>query len=646
MITHPTIAPSRSTLQRCLATLAVIAAIVALQPHANAQRNQPSTSANENAAQLSARAFAPQPRTDIGSQVPFFIQVEGVTEAPPIELGDIVDGLRIEYLSSSQRREQSMRIINGRRTQIQSVSTTLQYAITPLRAGRYTIPAIEFEINDQTLRTNPVTIQATPARQRNDIRATLELDHTTAVVGQPITASLHIDAVPELLSIPNIITPDTIENARAFPLPPEKVSADPTSLNARRAIEQVVEINRGNNNTQPAIASFLGQDAYLKRSQIELTEQPALRWTLRVILVPTRPGIITIDPIIVRAEFSAGNRRDPFGRLVQVPQAITLQTQPQTITANPLPPDPSPLAESPWEPTLDLPLVGRFNIQSTATPTTANVGDPIELTLAITGWEPIKRIGRLNLSNIDSLNRRFRLPRESIAPERNDLALRFSAQIRAADEQAQQFPPIAFRAYDPIERTWTTIQSEPINLNIRPTRVVRAGDVITPTAPNPASSLDPADNPSTLAPIAVSPSILTQRAFTIDTVLNSPAVLAALAVPPATCAAAAILLAAIRRTGNRPKSLSPKAAASKALAQLNTIDPASPPQAAAETISAILRQYIADRAPTHAHIQEPPQPLKPILHACDEARFGSAHTTNTSELITQAQAAIKEASNQ
>lgn len=587
--------------------------------------------------EIRVRASASQSRVYLGNPFELSIEVRGTNRVDPVDLSKLVSNLRIQYRSSGQGYSSNLIIRNGQRIRVENVSTTLVYSVTPMQAGEFTIPPIELTIEGQTYHTNPVTFHAIAPQHRTDVRAVAELDATEAFVGQPVTLTLHIDSMYRLLAVPMIVAPEQLNGARVFSLPKEKVSVNPDALRSAQPREVQIQMESSGNRRQDAYIDLWGAKAYLKARESPLPEGFSSRTTLRAAIVPTEPGVLTIEPIIIRVEVQVTAQHDSIMRIIAPSQVVILQTEPMTLTVNPLPPDPSPLAARSFDSVIDTPLVGRFQLNAHATPSTANVGDPIDFTLDLNGWEPLERLGRLDLAAVDGFDRRFRLATPSIASDRHGSAFRYSAQIRAADERANQIPALAFRAFDPIDREWKTYASTAVPLDIRATRVVRSGDVVSPDATQGGSTLQTLEHTNALGPIAVSPQLLDLQAFTLASVLRSPAVLAAVVLPPTLSIGAAMAVLISRRRAGRTKAVSHKSASAKALAALRAIPSDAAPADAAHAITAAIRQYLADRG---MNASSPlPEALSSVLAECDAIRFGGG-SVSVSQLIAQAQAAI------
>ena len=101
-------------------------------------------------AQLSAR--------EVWVGTPVILQLQ-ITDAADYQAPEIpvIDGCRVE-MSGSPAQSSQITIINGRRSESRSI--TMQYLITPQRAGTFEVPALEVQVNGRSEKTRPMRFAA------------------------------------------------------------------------------------------------------------------------------------------------------------------------------------------------------------------------------------------------------------------------------------------------------------------------------------------------------------------------------------------------------------------------------------------------------------------------------------------------------
>lgn len=140
----------------------------------------------------SARASISQSTMSTGDAAQFTISVEGASQlTPPSEIN--VPGLDIRFSGHSR----NMRWVNGK----SSVSVDLNYVVQARQTGDFTIPAVEFSADGETLRTQPVGLKVEKGNPQsdsgsidpNDISfAEITVAKKTAYVGESIPVELRL----------------------------------------------------------------------------------------------------------------------------------------------------------------------------------------------------------------------------------------------------------------------------------------------------------------------------------------------------------------------------------------------------------------------------------------------------------------------
>ena len=68
-------------------------------------------------------------------------------------------------------------IINGKRTESRTTTTTYSYQITPKRIGRVTLPSMNIKIGGKTYRTQEVPITVRKAEKLDDLKVTMTVSN-------------------------------------------------------------------------------------------------------------------------------------------------------------------------------------------------------------------------------------------------------------------------------------------------------------------------------------------------------------------------------------------------------------------------------------------------------------------------------------
>lgn len=461
---------------------------------------------------ISVEAKAPD-AVYMGDPLALQIVVRGSKQAAPPLLDNIANLTGPpKYLGAQDQSSSFTMIVNGKVTSRNDETMIYQYQLSPAKAGALQIPAIPVTINGQTYHTAPITIQVFVPTA--DDTSTLEItpEVTEAFVGQPIEVTLvwAIDKPVNLARVSFGFDPDAVELVS----PPDPRPAGTRQLRDNKYVDLDF------NDTQ--VVAELGAAA--------INNQRTPTVTIRQIVIPRKPGRITLGPARIDFRAVVGQRQRRFGDspwddLNQYARK-SVTAEPQSLSILPLPTAGRPADFSG--------LVGRYSMIAAANPTDVSVGEPIDLDVTITGPHPLSLVPPLDLRTQWNNDARLRLPREPILPSFEGAAARFTAPIRVRTDNVTELPPLSLSYFDPYDRTYRTARTPPIPLHVRQGTSIGSDEGSDESDDKP-STPPSANLPEGMAPPgAAAPSLHTRPAFlaAFDH-WNSPLVLSLAIAPPA-----------------------------------------------------------------------------------------------------------------
>ncbi len=308
------------------------------------------------AAEPAARAVLSPTATIVRDPVQLQIQItDGGTQTAPPQFS--VDGLDIRYLGPSNNSSWSFE--NGRISK--SSSLTHIYQVLALRAGTFTIPAVQVEADGRVLRTQPVQLEvqarsasggsAQPPGQSSSAFAEIVVMKKSAYVGEmvPVEVRLYVDSKirPELEQMP-VLDGDGFTKQKM---------PQPRREHARRG----------------------GRDYEVI--------------VFRTAITPGKAGRISIGPseVIFLARFQQRQKRgrsllgdilgedlfdDPFFAPMQM-KRVSAEAAPVELEVKPLPTKGRPPDFSG--------AIGKFSLAAEGAPPNVKAGDPITMKLTISG---------------------------------------------------------------------------------------------------------------------------------------------------------------------------------------------------------------------------------------------------------------------
>ncbi len=201
------------------------------------------------------------------------------------------------------------------------------------------------------------------------------------------------------------------------------------------------------------------------RSEVALPDGTlAYRYRLTLPFRTTRPG--TTVPVTVELEGSVyvalrliGDRRvELIGASVQArSNRFSLHIQPLPLRGRPR---------------YFTGAVGRFRIRAEVDHKRVRLGDPIRLTIEITGEGLLERIAPPRLSMQPGWQL-FRVHDEPISSEVSGNSRRFVYRIRPTSTRLEAIPPVLWSFFDPVLGRYQTVATEAIPIEVRPVQVVR-----------------------------------------------------------------------------------------------------------------------------------------------------------------------------
>ena len=500
----------------------------------------------------SIRVYAAAQR-EIYLSEPFEYQIiiEGYYQEGKVDLSPL-DQWAPVYRGGSQSRS----IINGR----QSSKFKMSYQLTARNEGRVVLPVVSVEIEGRNYKTNSVTIDVIKPGQTDRLGLEMKLSASDCYVNQPITMTINWYIVGN--------------------------TNDVKDYNFDIPILQDDE-------------NFIIEDVDIPATQKNGTYKghQATMVTFGKVLIPKRARTIEVAKPSVTCKLAVRSRQrqrqrdiwndffdsDPFGRGRQYKRFTTF-AEGAVLNVKPLPDKGRPSDFNG--------LVGRYSISASATPTKVNVGDPITLTISITG-ELLKRVEMPDLAAIVGFSDNFSIPTEQSLPKVTERRKVFTQTIRAGNDKLKEIPAIPLSFFDVDKGQYVSVSSDPIPLEVAPTMVVTAAQ---------AQGWDINEQSTQIEAVhrGIRANIYDQRKLLEHTVFSPLAALTAACYIALWCGSFVIFLAAgITRYSRhdspaRRRTRRQAAACRNAVSELGRLstDDASN---AKEQIAEILRRYVGDR---------------------------------------------------
>lgn len=407
---------------------------------------------------LRAQAAIENNRVYVGQPFAFQIKVEGSDSPAKPDMSALMADFSVEESGGGANNSQSITIVNGRMTRTVQQGYTFNYQLTPTRAGQLNIPSFVVKAGDQSARTQPMRVQVLPPSEIEDFKLRQALSSTRAYVGQPVmlTTVWYIGRNVDQFKF----TVPVFEDSRFETLDPRR-NVTPTANNDYfeapvNDSRVVAKKGRGSLNGYSFVTvTFEKLLAPLQAGKVQL---PSSTVAFRALNTSRRGSGSLFDDFFGGGMFSARAMYESFA----------IPSNRPTLEVLPLPDQGRPANFSG--------LIGEFGFAAEASPTEVNVGDPITLTVSVTGPEYLDFVKLPNFLEQSRLTADFKVPDEMAPGEKKGKAKVFTQTIRARTARASQIPPLEFNYLDPDSGQYVTAKTDPIPLTVHGSRIVTAAD--------------------------------------------------------------------------------------------------------------------------------------------------------------------------
>ncbi|MBX3389799.1 MAG: BatD family protein [Phycisphaeraceae bacterium] len=443
-----------STLRVYAAAIVVGVSSVAFVSGARAQQSGASVRAPEVTVVLSSDTV------ELGDSLIYQMTIDGVSSADPPTLPR-AGGAKVEFLGGHDESSRSIMTINGRTTENSVLRYIMQWRVTPAQKGAGAIEGFSFDIAGRKIEVPRVAFSVVEPQPNPNFTLTLESEAKVAYVGEPV----HMRLV--------WLLGNNVRSA-AFSGPDGGARFDVAPIDPRPPQNRGKQLVQ---NEPYRAVPFLNGDAVVTQSQSEFRGRMVPSITLDLVITPREPGKIEIGPYRVALDEVVGQRPSSFFDSFFEDRSKTRRS---VVASNAVTLDVKPLP-SEGKPDDFNGLIGVYSIDSKAGNTEANVGDPVPLTVTISGPEPLDAVKPPDLDLQSNFASEFKSSPEgwetptSIAAAPGERT--FATTIRPKSASITEIPAIRLPYFDTKTGKYSVATSKPIPLKVRAAREFTAADV-------------------------------------------------------------------------------------------------------------------------------------------------------------------------
>lgn len=425
-----------------------------------------------------------------GESVLYRVTVNHVENPTAPVLSGLAD-FDVANLGEQSLNSQQITIINGRRTEIIRRGMQYNYRLTPRKSGVFTLPAPTAKVGNDVLTGKEITLRVVAPEVQDVVILEMTTDRTSVYPMQPFELSLRIlvKDLPGELSDRDPLTVQPKPPALTLGWLTDEQIPDgiDVSKSWRELLEPIVS-RQGNgfqvNNIgmQSVFSLFDSQATGFHPTPKRTTRkgqngEDAGYWEYRFHrkLISPKLGTYRFGPATVKGTFG-----DRFEGEQLVGRDIYALAKSVVVTVKDVPFDGRPESY--------IGAVGTFDVTAELAPTSARVGDPMTLTVALTGQGTLADARPPAISALPGIAESFRVyeaTEDSTANSR-----RFTYSLRPLNTSVAEFPAIPVSFFDVETEEYVTRTTEPIELSIGEAETLSSSDIVAATE-EPGSAANP-----------------------------------------------------------------------------------------------------------------------------------------------------------
>ena len=430
-------------------------------------------------ADVTLNVSSSRPRIYLGESFNLTVEVNGADrgiDAPDLSALKAAD---VQFLGQHSNSRSSISIVNGRMSREVYEGRVFAYQITPSAEGAFKAGPVRVTAAGKTYAHPGVTVQVAGIEKQSTVIAAVTASSTSVLVEEPFDVTLSV-------AIADLPDPYAESNEPILPNQPPQISADFLEIKQDTPGLKGPDLNQllngliDQSGRQPAFAInnyqtrdmggfgnlFGDGDPFRPRpirfrlgpKQITVNGKKYRQYTLTLTYTPTKEGEFTFGPLSFKGTVITDvttDRQAVTKDVYTIGPAVTVRVVP--------PPDEG-------RPDWFIGSVGK-SMKATATfdASVCKVGDPLTLTLEITGPISVSNLRTPLLNLQPELAKDFRIYDDNVTADTLADGKRFKYRVRPMREGTLEFPPIKVAYYDTVSKAYTTVTTAPVPIQAQAT---------------------------------------------------------------------------------------------------------------------------------------------------------------------------------
>jgi len=406
----------------------------------------------------------------LGEFVNLTVKVSGTRSPSEPDLSAIRDA-KVDFLGSQEQNYASVTIINHRVRRKSFVGRIFTYQVKPMAAGAFTVGPISLYLAGKVISQSGPTIDVAGLEEQDDVLISVGASRESVLVDEPfeITLSIAIKRLkgryagadpldpgePATIQVPflddkpidGLKTPDigkllrehlvSRRNHPGFAINQYTLRNDPFGFGSMFDFDDLTRARK---------AKFM-----FDKRQVEKNGQAYVEYSLKLVYVPKEEGSYTFGPVEYKGKTVVDV--DAGGHIIGK-HIFTIG--PATIVRVVPPP------EAGRPPSFIGAIGSNLVVDASLDTQTCNIGDPLTLTLKISGDISMENIYPPSLSKQTDLTRDFRIYEDTVQTVTKDGSKEYTYTIRPTKAGTLELPPINVSYYDAGDRQYKIVNTKPI----------------------------------------------------------------------------------------------------------------------------------------------------------------------------------------
>jgi hypothetical protein len=414
-----------------------------------------------------------------GDSVLYQVTLDRVENPPAPNLDGFDRDFNVTLIQKQPYHSRSFRMDNFQSSVVERYGCTFLYSLTPKRTGELTIPAPTAEVKGETLRGRAIEISVEAAARQDVVRMEITCKPAAVYPLQPftVTLSIAVKALPEPLADrdplralsnnpPQIEIPWLVDRRLPAGLDPE-VDVDRWRS---RYVHTMWGFDIVSLPADPFSVFSRHANTYLSPpDKIQLPDKdgkPAVYWRYQFTrtFTATKVDVFTFGPAKLKGAFVVAVDED--GRLTG--KEIYAVAKALHVAIKDVPTE--------GRPDSYCGAIGQFDLSADLAPRQAKTGDPMTLTLTLSGQGSLDDATAPDLTKLPGIAGKFKVYDATEQTKGNDR--QFTYSLRPLDAGVTEFPAIPVAYFDVEKERFFTLQTKPIPVEISRAAALSGRDVV------------------------------------------------------------------------------------------------------------------------------------------------------------------------